>query len=146
MRLKDVEIIIGYAGVDHDGLTDEEVKILRDQEVDIDDWDIMVFTSPDILVPREEEYNESEWHWFSGVSENEKSAGNSIKVPDRRYPGQYTFEIRHDLGMYQTVKKTRTVYDCEDWTLDRMLPVSYDKKWYLIDWKGKKTALGVAYH
>lgn len=115
MRLKDVEIIVGYAGADHDGLTDDEVKILRDQEVDTDDWDIMVFASPEILVPREEEYNYSSW-----------------------YPNSETHGI---------VKKTRIVYDCVEFSIDRILSTrSYQGTWYLIDWKGKKTALGVAYH
>ena len=39
-----------------------------------------------------------------------------------------------------------TVYTPHDYQIERLLQGCSDNTWYLIEWEGKQTAVGVAYH
>jgi len=78
----------------NDHITDAEIKELRNQGVNCDDWDYMLIGPPDIL--------------------RTAYLGPSLVLKSH--------------------------------TIEQMMNGCFDNKWHLVEFRGKRVALGVAYH
>ncbi len=108
----------------------------------MDDWDYAIITDPDVLESREREYEDTEWEWLSHIPE-EKRVWPRIQLSETAW--QYG-DTPYDLGHYVVKTKISIEWQCLDWTLDRLLTGCCSNRWYQIEWKGEKRAIGVAYH
>jgi hypothetical protein len=133
-----------FISCDYDGetFTREEIDLLWSHGVNMDDWDYAIITDPDVIQSREVEYEDTEWEWFPYVPEEERVwPREQISDTAWRYLGP-----PYDKGDYVKKKKISIEWECLDWTLDRLLTGCCSNTWYLIEWKGEKRAIGIAYH
>lgn len=139
---------IEFISCDYQGVTftKEEIDHLWSQGVNMDDWDYAIICSPDVLEEEEYEEVENEWVFFSHIPENEREQFIIREYSDRNGNSYRTYDVDFSKGNYEPVTKTYKRYICKEYNLDRILTGCCSNKWYLIEWKGEKKAIGVAYH
>jgi len=139
---------IEFISCDYKGVTftKEEIEHLWNQGVCVDDWDYVIIYPPDIIEEEEYKEEEQEFVFFPHIPENEREQFIVREHTDYRGLTYKTYDVDFSKGDYQKVIKTHTRYNCIEWNLDRMLASCCSNRWYLIEWKGEKKAIGVAYH
>ncbi len=56
-------------------------------------------------------------------------------------------DVVHEVKKYDDWDKSEIiVFECKDWTLDRMLTGGSHNRWYRAKLRGKEWAIGIAYH
>lgn len=119
----------------------EDTDALWELGVNMDDWDYAIICPPEVVQEEEYEDTETNWVWNDHVPEDQRVWP---RIKDRH--AYYYGDTPYDKGGYITTNVMRKRWICPEYALDRMLTGCCSNKWYLIEWKGEKKAIGIAYH
>lgn len=127
----------------HDRFSREDTDALWDLGVCMDDYDyVLIVHDTSFLEEVQYEDTETEWEWFASVPESER-----VWPKEWLSPTSYrVLDPPYEKGRYVERKIIRTKYECQEYSMERLLTGSCSNKWYLVEWKGKQVAIGVAYH
>lgn len=120
---------------------EEESDILRNQGVDLDDWDYAIFAPVESIEPEQYEEEVTDWEWFPFVRPEHR-----VWEERAALDGSWHYREPSDRGHWVTRKELRTRWRCTDWDLERLLTGCYANRWYRVEWKGEIKAVGLAYH